>query len=557
MPEAHDVIIVGSGAGGGAAAWALASRGVDVLLLEAGPAYDPFDDYRLDRPDWEHQEFPHKVPTKDRQTIAPLQTLDPQWSDLRSWNKVFGPYTSGDTRVSTGYSHVVGLGGSTLHFTGEAHRMHPQAMAMRSRFGVAADWPVTYDELEPFYAEAERIVGVAGPAGGDGRPGSTPYPLPPHRLSYATQKIASGCEKLGWPFVANVRAALSQRYDGRPDCNYCGNCNRGCPRTDKGSVDVTFIPKARATGHCTIRTECQATRVLAGPDDRVTGVDYIDSKGNGMHAEGRAVIVACGAVETPRLLLNSAGPHAPQGLANESGQVGRNFMETLYWLSSAMHPERLGSHRGLPADGICWQFNAPDTVPGVIGGFRFGSSTREIGLNGPIAYAQRAIPGWGQAHKAAMRDHFGCGLTVGAVGECLPHEGSFIDLDPTARDAHGQPKARIHSHLGEMELHRLTVMAKTCRDVLTASGAGDVFEEYGAYDIFHPTHVFGTCRMGNDPADSVVDRFGVSHRWRNLVITDASVFPSSGGGESPSLTIEALAIRAARHLADRSRRGAL
>jgi choline dehydrogenase-like flavoprotein len=519
-----------------------------VLLLESGPAYDPFADYRLDRPDWERQAFPHKVPVEDRQTVAPLQPIEAQWSDLLSWNRVSGRYAFGDTRRNVGYSHVVGLGGSTLHFTGEAHRMHPDAMKMHSRFGVAADWPLDYAELEPSYAEAERIVGVAGPAGGDGRPRSAPYPLPEHPLSYATGKIAAGCAALGWTLVANARAALSQPYDSRPDCNYCGNCSRGCPRTDKGSVDVTFIPKALATGNCRIRTECHVTRIVAGPGDRVTGVEYVDAKRNAVREQCRALVVACGAVETPRLLLNS-------DTANESEQVGRHFMETLHWTSSALHPDPLGSHRGLPADAICWQFNAPDALSGIAGGFRFGSVTREVGLNGPVAYARRVVPGWGRAHRAAMAAAFGRALSVGAVGESLPGPGSFIDLDPEAKDEYGLPKARIHSKLDDLELRRLAVMATTCRDVLAASGAADIFEEYGAYDLFQPTHVFGTCRMGNDPAQSVVDRYGASHRWRNLVIADASVFPSSGGGESPSLTIEVLAIRAARHLAERAKSG--
>lgn len=551
MTDSFDVVVIGSGAGGGAAAWALADRGVSVLLLEAGLAYDPFNDYKLDKPHWEAEHFPAKVPTKKRQTVAPLQKLEKKWQDLRSRNRHTGFYNPSDRRANWGYSHVVGLGGSTLHFTGEAHRINPQAMRMRSRFGVAADWPMDYAELEPYFLEVERLIGVAGPAQSTVHPRSAPFPLRAHRLSYATQKIAEGCRKLGYDFIANARAALSEPYDGRPACNYCGQCTRGCPRTDKGSVDVTFIPKAIETGNCTVRTESTVLRILTGKDDRATGVEYVDQTGALHKAEGRAVIVACGAVETPRLLL------ASEGLGNESGHVGKHFMETLYWIASGLHDKPLGSHRGLPADGICWDFNAPDALPDVVGGFRFGSTVQEAGLSGPRAYATRAVGGWGRAHKRAMREKFGRALSVGAIGENLPHPGSFIDLDPAVRDKHGVPKARIHSHLDETELSRLAFMAKTVREVMDASGAGDIFEEYGAYDGFQPTHVFGTCRMGTVPEDSVVDPYGRSHRWRNLVVADASVFPSSGGGESPALIIEALAVRSARHLADRARRGEL
>ena len=153
-----------------------------------------------------------------------------------------------------------------------------------------------------------------------------------------------------------------------------------------------------------------------------------------------------------------------------------------------------------------------------------------------------------------MRDALGRVLTVASIGESLPGPKSFVDLDPSARDDHGQAKARIHSHLEESELRRLAFMAKTCRELVAASGAGEAFEEAGTYDLFFSTHVFGTCRMGDDPASSVVDAMGRSHRWQNLFVADASVFPSSGGGEAPSLTIEAIALRSAEHLVERARR---
>lgn len=552
--SAHDVVVVGSGAGGGAAAWALARQGVRVLVLEAGPRFDPFKDYRLATDDWEQHRFPEKAGSQGRHTFAPMQPLEARWNDLRSWNHQSGRMVGGDRRQPFAYHHVRGVGGSTLHFTGEAHRLNPRAMRMRSRFGVAADWPFDYDELEPWYLMAERVVGVAGPTTDRQRPRSAPYPLRAHRMSHASERLAEGCRHLGLSWTPNPLAALSAPYDGRPSCNYCGNCGRGCPRTDKGSVDVTFLRQAAATGRCEIRPGCEVSRIETDDGDRVKGVVYVDVRGAAHTVAARALVVACGAVETPRLLLLSRDARAPDGLANESGQVGRNFMETLFWMSSALYPKPLGSHRGLPADGICWDYNAPDSIPGVIGGCRFASGTAEADLLGPINYATRVVAGWGKAHKQAMRETFGRVLSVGSIGESLPNPGSRVDLDPTARDTQGRPLARIHSHLPEGELKRLAFMAGKCREILKAAGAGPVFEEYGTYDTFSATHVFGTCRMGVDPRSSVVDPHGRSHRWRNLFIADASVFPSSGGGESPSLTIEALAIRSADHLRDRMKR---
>ena len=544
----HDVVIVGSGAGGGTLAWALSCHGIRVLLLEAGPVYDPLKDYRLHRADWESSGFPFKPGSEGRYTFAPLQSLDPRHDGLRTWNKLLGRSVTGGQRTASAYHHVRGVGGSTLHFTGEAHRMHPGAMKMRTRFGVAADWPLDYAELEPYYCEAERLLGVAGPEGDTMRPRSEPYPLPPHRLSYASQQLREGCRKLGLDWVANSLAVLSEPYDGRPPCNYCANCTRGCPRLDKGSVDITFIRKALASGFCTLRPETTVTRVVAGTGDRVEKVHYIDANGRAHRLDARVVVLACGAVETPRLLLLSKNSHAPDGLANESGQVGRHFMETLFWTSSGLHPQALGSHRGHPSDSICWDWNAPDTIPGVIGGCRFSPSVGEADLVGPANYAYRVTGGWGKAGKDALRKGFGRVLSVTGIGENLPGPGSLVDLDPEEKDAAGLPLARIHSHLDGNEIKRLAFMAGTCREILQAAGCGEIIEEYGNYDTFSATHVFGTCRMGDDARQSVVDRDCRSHRWRNLFVLDASVFPSSGGGESPSLTIEAIAIRTAERL---------
>lgn len=544
-----DVVIVGAGAGGAACAWALASRGARVLVLESGPWYDPARENRLHRPDWEQHAFPDTEEHSHRYSFAPMQPLSRQWADLRSWNHNLGP-AAGANRQAMKYHHVRGVGGSTLHFAGEAHRLHPAAMRMATRFGVGADWPISYEELEPFYVTAEHLIGVAGASRDRHRPRSRDYPLPPHPHSYASQRIGAGCARLGMSWSPNPLAILSAPWQGRPGCNYCGQCARGCPRRDKGSADVTFMTRALTGGHCSVLSRCHVTGIVPGKNDRVASLSWVDAAGAEHTLQPRVLVLACGAVQTPRLLLACANAHAPHGLANESGQVGRNFMETLTWTSSALHPEPMGSHRGVPVDGVCWDFNAPDAVPGTPGGVRFSVGMAEMELAGPINYARRVAGGWGHAHRAAMRDSFGHVLSVGSIGEFLPNDGTYIDLDPIARDAHGQPLARIHSRIDEPELRRLAFMAGKCREILQAAGTARPFEEFGTYDTFNATHVFGTCRMGADPRDSVVDRDCRSHRWRNLFIVDASVFPSSGGGESPSLSIEALAIRAGAHISD-------
>ena len=249
------------------------------------------------------------------------------------------------------------------------------------------------------------------------------------------------------------------------------------------------------------------------------------------------LILAAGAVETPRLLL------ASDNLANESGQVGRNFMETLFAAVGALHPEPQHGRRGLPSDAISWDFNAPDAISGVVGGCRFYNATGDLGPAGLQGYAMRVLPGWGRAHQQAMRENFGHALTVAAIGESIPNARSLISLDPEHRDRHGIPLARISAHMEESDTLRLRFMAGMAREIMLASGARDIFESYTTWDRFLSTHVFGTCRMGDDPTNSVVDARCRSHRWQNMFITDASIFPSSGGGEAPSLTIQALALR--------------
>jgi choline dehydrogenase-like flavoprotein len=353
--------------------------------------------------------------------------------------------------------------------------------------------------------------------------------------------VAEAGGRLGRRWTTNSLAILSGPYRGRPGCNYCANCARGCPRGDKGSVDVTFIPAALATGRCTLRSDTRVLRIERGDRDRVDALLCVGADGAQRRIATRALVLACGAIETPRLLLNS-------GLGNESGQVGHNLLENITWATMALHPEPLGSHRGLPVDAKCWDFNAPDAVPGLVGGCTLSVATAQANLVGPYQYARRVVGGWGRAHKQAMREQFGRALTLSGDGESLPNPGTFVDLDPQRRDTDGLPLARIHSRLDDMAIARLRFLRAQCRAALAACGADDIFEEFGTYDHFSSSHVFGTCRMGDAPEQSVVDRWGRSHRWRNLFVADASVFPSSGGGEAPSLTIQALALRTAGHI---------
>ncbi len=532
------MLIVGAGAGGAAAAWALAKQDVQVVLVDAGPEFTA-DEYKVSDDDWERQGFPYKPGSRGRHEIAAGQELLDRWSGLRSF---YAPRQRRSSRTHRGtreYSHVRGIGGTTLHFTGWIHRLRPEAFEMNTRFGVAADWPVSYAELEPYYLQAEQMIGVAGPATVAGRPRSGPFPTPAHRPSMLSQVIGKGAEQLGLSFVPNSVAAPSVDYLGRPDCNYCGCCHKGCPRGDKGSAELTFVRPALETGNCQVFPRHTLVELMRGQHDELTGAVLVDGAGTRHSIVARHYILACGAVETPRLLL------AMDGLGNESGQVGRNFMETLSSDVIGLHPDQIGSHRGYPEDSVCWDYNSPDAIPGTPGGALLVPLAASADYIGPARYASRLVEGFGTSFKQQLIETFGKAAGVALICENLPNPRSFVTLSKDAVDENGMAIARINSFLPDMELERLAFVTAKAEEILLASGVPKVLERVTTYEHFASSHVMGTCRMGADPEKSVVNGSQRSHRWKNLWISDTSVFPSSGAGEGPSLTVHALSLRMA------------
>ncbi|WP_154152972.1 GMC family oxidoreductase [Roseovarius bejariae] len=547
--EAYDVVIVGSGAGGAASAWAHTVAGLKVLLLEAGPRFNPSQDYPLTEPGWERRTFPVKSGSRAQILYGDLGRLDPAKADLQSWNAAQGrrPLNNRRQPSRSGYAHVLGVGGSTLHYVGEAHRLHPESFTLARDHGIGADWPLAYQELESYYTKAEYLIGVAGPETGGARWRSAPYPQSAHPLSPAAQRLAEAGLRVGLPFEPNARAVLSQPFDGRPGCNYCGQCSRGCPLGDKGSVDVTFLRHAEMTGRLKLIPEARVIHIEAARSGRIAAVHYVHEKRH-IRQETPQLILACGAVQTPRLLLAAKSTQTPDGLANGSGQVGRNFMETLSWHSTALLPGLRNSHMGLPADAVAWSQSAPNGVPEAVGGCRYTSAVQEIGLTGPVAYASRLLSGFGAALKTRLRSSFGSAITVGATGAVIPDERSYIALSDTENDSDGLALPVINSVLSSNSLKLLQIMASNTRELLRQTGTEILVEEFGSWDKFTATHALGTARMGADSATSVTDRFGRSHDHPNLWIADASLFPTSGGGEGPSLTIQALALRQAERI---------
>lgn len=556
--EPVDVCVVGSGAAGSVMAYALGRAGFSVLVLEAGPRFDPAQ-YDMHRPDWELRPVVFEPTAADRSkaryTTGPSEALDAGYQHLRSWTEAEGLLITSGHRVAPRVHRVKGVGGTTLHYQGEAHRFSPYGFQSASQLGYAQDWPLTYEALAPYYDQVEQLLGVAGDHRNPFKAPRGPFPNPPHALSCASQTVKRGFDRLGLHLHPNSLAILSRPYDGRMACVYCNGCSRGCMTRAKSSADVAILPKAEATGHVTVRPNCAVSQVTVNAQGRADGVLYLDGDKREHRVKAQSIVLAAGALETPRLLLNSASRLFPNGLANRSGTVGRYFMETLYHTTTTLFREPIHAHQGVPIDSRAWDSNRSTANQAFAGGVVLGVSASS--LLGPVTYALAVAKGWGASHKAFMRQYFGHAVTVFANGEQLPHADNRVELDAEVKDYYGLPVAKITTRLRENDLQMLSFMREQCRAVAEAAEAERIVGDESAYDISSITHMGGTCRMGIDPATSVVNAFGQAHDVPNLYVVDSSCFVTQGGGDSPSLTIQALALRAAEELAANARRGDL
>jgi choline dehydrogenase-like flavoprotein len=549
-----DVCIVGAGAGGAVAAWALVRRGMRVRLLETGPRFDPAD-YATHDQDWElepsHFDAVAMDPSRQSYESAPGEVLDPNFSHLGSRTLTLIPGNLGQ-RLPFVWSRALGVGGSTLHYQGEAHRFPAHAFRMKSELGVAADWPLTYDELAPYYDRVEHLLDVAGDPGNPFKPERGPFPHPAHPRSAASLHLAEGARQLGWQSLPNTLAVLRESRPSRAACHYCNGCIRGCMVGAKSSVDVAVLPEAEASGLLEIVTDFHVSRLEHGADGRITGVIGSDGSGTERRTRARAVILAAGAVETPRLLLNSASGTHPHGVGNADGQVGLHLMESLYLRRSIVFDRPLQSWVGLPIDARIWDWNGSTGPRELPAGFVLGQLAG--GFEGPAGFAREGVAGFGMAHREGMGRRFGAGFELLGVAEQLPRAENQVTLSDQT-DRFDVPLARVETRLDRNDLEVLSAMWKRMGELGEAAGAEQFVGQISAYDIPSATHVAGTCRMGATSVDSVVDSVGAVHGHPNLVIADASVLVTQGAGDSPSLTIQALALRAAEALVERARKG--
>jgi len=514
-----DVIVIGSGAGGGVLAKELGEAGLSVIVLEAGKRYNPIADYLTYKQDFE---------------IRARTVFDPEDERRDRYTAARGNWFS--------YNRVKGVGGSTLQYEAISPRFHESDFRVNSRDGLAHDWPISYAELEPYYTWVEKELGVSGPTGAEGNPfeppRKTPYPTPPHPFNGATNAVRRGADVLGLHLVREPVAIPTVPWNGRLACIEAGTCHLGCYISAKSSIDVTYVPKAEATGRVEIRPQCMVREITVGPDGRAKGVIYFDRNGSECEIHGRAIVVAGNAVETPRLLLMSTSSRFPNGLANSSGLVGKFFMEHLAVFAYGLFTERLDPWRGIPVGGMIQDYYETDKRNVFARGWTILVSN---GSHWPMSIA-RQIPGWGAEHKTSVKKLFGHTTKICTVGEQLPDARNRIVLNPLVKDNFGLPVPHLINKPRQNDQAMIQAMRTSLNVLLEAAGAIEILDNQ--YVPGMSSHYMGTCRMGTDPAESVVNPWCRTHDVPNLFIGDGSVFVTSAG-VNPALTISALAMRTA------------
>ncbi|MDZ7713861.1 MAG: GMC family oxidoreductase [Rhodovibrio sp.] len=511
------VVIIGSGAGGGTLANELCQKGIKTVLLEAGKRHT-IDEFVND--EW-----------------ASFSQL--AWLDMRT--------TSGSWRVSKDFENlpawiVKSVGGSTVHWAGASLRLQEHEFKARTTYGEIdganlLDWPLTLQDLEPYYARAENKMGVTRTNGIPGLPGNNNF-----KVMYA------GATRLGYKEVHTGRMAINSRpRDGRPACMQLGFCFQGCKSGAKWSTLYTEIPKAEATGHLDMRPQSHVIRIEHDQAGKASAVVYVDQNGNRQRQKARAVAVAGNSIETPRLLLLSESQQFPDGLANASGQVGRNYMRHMTGSVYATFDKPVNAYRGTTMAGIISDESGNNPDRGFVGGYEM--ETLFLGVPFMAAFLD---PGaWG-AEFAADMDAYDHMAGMWLVGEDMPRESNRITLHDSAKDQYGLPVPNVHFDDHPNDIAMRSHAYKQGAAVYDAAGALKTIET----PPYPSTHNLGTCRMSAKASDGVCNGFGQSHDIANLFISDGSQF-TTGGAENPTLTIVALAIRQAEYIAQQMQERAI
>ena len=508
-----DILIVGSGPTGALVAQRLAARGLSVVVLEAG------------------QRFGRGNPLQNTEANAGRIL----WSEPRN--------LAGNDFVMP--KAGMGVGGGTLPWLGVMPRFARDDFRTHSTEGVGADWPIGYDDLRPHYERVEREFGLAGECG-PFAPEDYTLPMPPHRMNWHAQVLARGARKLGAQPFAPPIAINSVERDGRPACTYCGWCGSGCPTEAKATSANTYLANATRQGARVI-SEAFVHRVnYDAAKGRVTGVDYLDPQRREHRIEAKCVVLAAHAIETPRLLLMSTCATFPEGLANSSGMVGKNFMSHPTWQVFGTFDEPVNAHKGMQMGHVMVQdFYQPNTANDHARGFILLSY-----MMTPVTFGNLSGLMFGQELKDFLHEYAHTAAWW-AHAEGLPDLRNTITLDPELRDARGLPVAQVAYQWLDNDVKLAAAARDKAAEMMAASGARKV-----RIGLNYGAHAMGSCRMGDDAGTSVVNAFGQAHDVKNLFICDTSVFVT-GSGLNPTHTAMAIASRSAEHIAESAGKGEL
>jgi choline dehydrogenase-like flavoprotein len=535
-----DVVVVGAGAAGGIVAEQLALAGLQVVLLERGRnqkfAETGHDELRSQRttvlgnafgPDDEHYVRLAQLPDGSFRRVVPSE----------------GAYNN----------NAACVGGGTFSYGAMAWRYMEPDFRMRSTYGAPEnssleDWPLSYSDLEPFYTKAEWEIGVSGKAGANAfeSPREKPYPMPPLPYNTEAALLAGAARKIGWHPFPIPMAINSIPYQGRLACIACPHCvGFACEVNAKNSTAVTAIPRALATKHCELRTSCIARRIVTDAQGRATGLEYFQDDKLFEQPCG-TVVVSCSATESARLLFNSASKLFPQGLGNNNGWVGRNLQGHAYSGAFGVFEQEVFDGLGPAARVACCDFS--HNLPG---GLKGGALIANEFIRLPYLYSRRVIPpdlpAWGAEHKRFVRKNYKrTAALMGPVQE-MPVFDCRVELAPDVKDYWGIPSLRIsgNRHPHDIEVGRF--IAGKCEQWLKEAGAVITWQSVAGTGVSGGQHQAGTCRMGNDPKTSVVDRYCRIHDVDNVYVVDGSVHVNNGGF-NPSLTIQAIAYWASASL---------
>jgi len=525
MTRHTQVLVIGAGAAGAAATWRLANAGVDVCCLEQGTWVTP-EELVTTRADWE---------------IRRQQ----DWNPNPNVRRLPTDYPIADDSSPIKPLLFNGVGGSTVMWSAHVPRFHPSDFRVRSLDGIGDDWPLTYWDLEPYYDENDRMMGVAGLAGDPANPPRSQRQTPPVPLGEGASLIAGAFDRLGWHWWPSDVAINTAPYGtGRGACNNCGPCELGCVHRAKADTSVTYWPAAISAG-AELRTRARVRRVLVDGRGRANGAEYVDADGNVRRVTADAVLICANGIGTPRLLMMSADTQRPNGLANSSGLVGRRLMLHPIAFAVGIFPEAIHGHRGITACSILSQeFYETDRSRGFVRGYEL----QVLRSHGPLISALGGfgvpVP-WGAAHHARFTEVFDHTAGIAVTSEDTPDEQNRVVLTPKVLDSSGLPGARMIYQVDANARAALDHGLDRSEEVLLEAGAREVVR----IPLAHAAgfHLMGTARMGEDPERSVVDPWGQSHDVENLFIADGSVFVTAAA-VNPTPTLQALALRTADRL---------